>query len=118
MSAPTTKPTPVSLRTPEERYAHVVARLKERGGIEWTTERVQILEKKIKFVRGQHNLRKPVAPILPTKIGEEKEGQVHFYRVMVNGAAHTFVWSQLCRGIVSYRGVGELSGPSVMEGKS
>lgn len=106
------KPKLVSLRPPEERYTHVVARLKERGGIEWTPERVQILEKKIKFVRTQNNLRRIVPHILPTKIGEEKEGQTHFYRVMIANAPHTFVWSQICRGLISYRGPGELTHPT------
>lgn len=109
---PAPKPKPVSLRSPEERYAHVAARLKERGGIEWTIERVQLLEKKIKFVRTQHNLRKVVPHILPTKIGEEKEGHTHFYRVWIAGHTHTFVWSQICRGLISYRGPGELTAAS------
>lgn len=108
MNDAATNPKPVSLRTPEERYAHVAQRMRERGGPAWTPEQVLLLERKIKFVRTQINLRKPVAPILPTKIGEEKEGQTHFYRVLIAGAPHTFVWSQICRGLVSYRGAGEL----------
>lgn len=112
MSDAPTKPKPVSLRTPDERYAHVVTRLQERGAITWTPAQVQTLEKKIKFVRSQINLHKLVAPILPTKIGEEKEGQIHFYRVLIAGAPHTFVWSQICRGLVSYRGAGELKEPT------
>lgn len=99
-------PRPVSLRPPQERYAHVALRLKERGGVEWTPAQVQTLEKKIKFVRSQINLQKLVAPILPTKIGEEKEGTVHFYRVLIATNPHVFVWSQICRGLISYRGPG------------
>jgi hypothetical protein len=110
-TSPVQKPKPVSLRSPEERYAHVVRRLKERGSVDWTPERVQALEKKIKFVRTQHNLRKLVPHILPTKIGEEKEGQTHFYRVWIDGKTHTFVWSQICRGLISYRGPGEITTP-------
>lgn len=109
---PVEKPKPVTLRPAAERYAHVVQRLRERGGIDWPPERVEILEKKIKFVRSQHNLRRLVPHVLPTKIGEEKEGQTHFYRVMIANAPHTFVWSQICRGLISYRGAGELTDPS------
>jgi hypothetical protein len=109
---PVPKAKPVSLRSPEDRYAHVVRRLKERAGIDWAVDRVAHLEKKIKFVRTQHNLQKIVPHILPCKIGEEKEGQTHFYRVMIANAPHTFVWSQICRGLISYRGPGELIHPT------
>lgn len=103
---------PVSLRDPDARFSHVALRLKERGGVEWTPAQVHTLEKRIKMVRTMINLQKPVAPILPTKIGSEKEDRVHFYRVLIAGAPHVFVWSQLCRGIISYRGPGELIQPS------
>lgn len=103
--------TPVALRSDEERYAHVARRLAERGGISWDPVRVATLEKKIKFVRAQMNLRKIVPLVLPTKIGEDKDGHVHYYRVMIANAPHTFVWSQICRGVISYRGPGEITTP-------
>lgn len=105
---------PISLREKTERYAHVAQRLLERGGITWTVERVEALEQKIKFVRSQMNLGKEVPLILPTKIGQEKDGQVHFYRVWIAGKPTTFVWSQICRGIVSFRGLGELNEPTAV----
>lgn len=111
-SASNPKPKPVALRSPEERYAHVARRLSERGGIVWDCARVAALEKKIKFVRTQHNLKRIVPHILPTKIGEEREGKTHFYRVWIDNRTHTFVWSQNCRGLISYRGPGEQSQPS------
>lgn len=105
-------PKPVSLRSEEERYAHVARRLHERGGILWDCARVSALERRIKFVRTRVNLGKIVPHVLPTKIGEEKEGFTHFYRVWIDNRPHTFVWSQICRGLVSYRGPGELAGPT------
>lgn len=111
MNAAPTRPVPVALRTPEERYAHVSQRLNERAGILWDAARVATLEKKIKFVRNQVNLQKPVPHILPTKIGEETHGQTHYYRVWIDGKTHTFVWSQIARGLISYRGPGELGAP-------
>lgn len=104
---------PVSLRSPEERYAHVVQRLNERGGILWDPCQVAALEQKIKFCRSQINLQKPVAPILPTKIAEAKEGQVHHYRVKIAGESHTFIWSQIAKGLISYIGKGEILPPPV-----
>jgi hypothetical protein len=103
---PNTKP--IALRTPAERHAHVAQRMLERGGISWTPEQVLALEKKIRFVRNQINLQKPVAPILPMKIGEEKDGAVHRYRVLIQASPHTFIWAQACRGLISYAGPGEL----------
>jgi hypothetical protein len=111
MTDPAPNPKPVSLRTPAERYAHVVLRLKERGGIEWTPAQVQALEKKIKMVRTRMNLRQLVAPILPSKLADDKEGTVQYWRVLIAGEPVTFVWSQICRGLVSFRGRGELGQP-------
>lgn len=99
---------PISLREKTERYAHVAQRLLERAGITWTIERVEALEQKIKFVRSQMNLGKAVPLILPTKIAETKEGQCHHYRVLIAGEKHTFAWSQVCKGLVSYLGKGEI----------
>lgn len=109
---------PISLREKQERYAHVAQRLLERGGITWTLERVEVLEKKIKQVRTMVNQCKPVPNILPTKIGEEKDGQVHFYRILIAGQPHTVVWSQIARGLVSYRGPGELKEPTPIPEKT
>lgn len=102
------RPKPVALRTKDERYAHVVLRLKERGGIDWTPEKVGWLEGRIKFCRQQLNLHKSVALILPKKIAETKGGQIHHYRCLVSGNPHTFIWSQIARGIISYIGPGEI----------
>lgn len=108
---PAPKVIPIALRPAAERYVHVALRLKERGGIEWTPERVQILEKKIKVVRTLVNQLKPVAPILPQLIGSEPHGNTMYWRVLIAAQSHTFVWSQICRGLVSYRGPGELGTP-------
>lgn len=105
---PTSRVCPVYRRPNAERHAHVAMRMKERGGIEWTPEQVLALERKIRFVRGQLNLGKPVASILPTKFAEDKEGTIHHYRVLIKGESHTFIFSQLCRGLVSYIGRGEI----------
>lgn len=105
------RPVPVSLRLPAERHAHVAQRLLERGGITWDVARVAALEAKIKFVRNQINLGKVVPHILPTKIGQEFHNQNHYYRVWVDGKTTTFVWSQVARGLISFRGMGELGTP-------
>lgn len=107
-ATPDDRPIPVYLRTPADRYAHVAMRLKERAGIEWTVERVQILEKKIKAVRHQIAQNKPVAPILPLKLAESEDGHAHYYRVLINGEPVTFVWSDRCKGLVSFAGRGEI----------
>ena len=111
MSDATANPIPVSLRTPEERFAHVSQRMRERGGIDWDVARVAALEAKIKFVRGRMNEQKPVPTVLPNLIGEDKDGHVQYWRVPIAGQPHTFAWSQNCRGLVSYRGPGELTAP-------
>lgn len=110
-NANTDRPLPVSLRPPAERHAHVVQRLLERGGITWDVARVAALEAKIKFVRGQVNLGKIVPLILPTKFAEEKSGQVHHYKCFIAGEQHTFVWSQIARGLISYVGKGIIMSP-------
>ena len=111
MSEITQDTRPMALREPAERYTHVVLRLQERAAITWTVEQVQALEKKIKTVRMMINQQRTPALILPQKIGEDKEGSVHYYRVLIATAPHTFVWSQVCRGLISYRGPGELAQP-------
>lgn len=108
ISEPPVRIVPIALRERQERYTHVAQRLLERSGIAWPVERVEALEKKIKFVRTQINQCKSVPHILPTKIAETKEGQCHHYRVLIAGEAHTFLWSQVCRGIISYLGKGEI----------
>lgn len=102
-------PRPIALRRAHERHAHVARRMLERGGLVWTPEQVLALEKKIRFVRSQHAQNKPVVAILPTKIGEEKNGAVHRYRVLIASEAHTFAFSQVCRGLVSYVGKGVIA---------
>lgn len=108
---PTTapRPIPVAKRTPAERHLHVAQRMAERAGIQWTVEQVAALEKKIKLCREMVNHGKTPAPILPTKIAETHEGFTHHYRVMIAGSQYTFAWSQICRGIVSFLGKGEIT---------
>jgi hypothetical protein len=108
---PRVRPPAMAFKSTSERYTHVVLRLQERGGITWTTEHVHALEKKIKFVRSRINQQLPVAGILPKKIGEAKNTFIHYYRVLIAGAPHTFIWSQTCRGLISYRGPGENCDP-------
>lgn len=103
-----TKPKPVSLRPAQERYAHVAQRMIERGNLWWDPVQVAALERRIKFVRSQLNLQKSVAPILPTKFAEARDGTIHHYRALIAGQAHTFIWSQQCRGLISFLGPGEI----------
>lgn len=97
-------------KTPAERHAHVAMRMAQRGGITWTVEQVAALEKKINFVRQQMHLNKPVAPILPARIGIEPNTKrhTHYWRCLIAGKSHTFAYSTLAKGLVSYRGPGEL----------
>ncbi len=99
---------PVALRPPAERRAHVAARMLTRGGLTYTPEQVAALEAKIEMVRGKCRLNQPVAPILPKKIGEDKVMQVQYWRVYFAGQPHTFAWSRIAKGLISYAGPGEL----------
>lgn len=105
---PTPRPKPISLREPAERYQHVVARMKERGGIDWPVDKVAWLEGRIKHVRQMENLHKSVALILPKKIAEDKIRNVQHWRFLVDGQPHTAIWSQIAKGLVSYVGPGEV----------
>lgn len=107
-SPPVVKTTPVALLDAPLRHAHVARRMLERSGIVWSVEQVAALEKKIRLVRGMVNEGKIPAAILPTKIGEGKEGQVHYYRILLAGKPHTVAWSQVAKCLISYAGPGEL----------
>lgn len=103
------QPVPIALRPAAERHAHVVARLMERGALTWIPESVAMVEAKIKMVRERLAEGKPVAPILPRKLSEDKMGKVQYWRVLIGGKPHTFVWSTIADGLISYRGPGELA---------
>jgi hypothetical protein len=112
VAAPVERHVPTALLPKELRHAHVARRMLERSGIVWTVEQVEALEKKIKTVRQMVNDGKQPAAILPTKIGEEKNGQNIFFRVLIAAQPHTFVFSRVAKGILTYSGAGELKEPS------
>ena len=115
-SSPAEKPPFVWTLPAAERHAHVVQRMAQRGGITWTVEQVAALEAKINMVRQRMHLNKPVAPILPKLIGKDKPGDtVQYWRVLIAGLPTTFVFSKLCRGLISFRGPGEMVEPHITE---
>lgn len=102
------RPVPIALRPPAERHAHVAQRMFERAQVVCGPDDVAKIEAKIKFVRGKLGQGQPVAPILPQKIGDDKERQVQYWRVLLAGQPHTFAWSNIAKGLVSFVGHGEL----------
>lgn len=104
---------PVCLRPTAERHAHVALRLLDRAGISWTPEQVAALETKIRMVQGMLAAGKPVVAILPRKLADDKQGSVQYWRTLIATKPHTFVWSTMADGLISYRGPGEMASAHV-----
>ena len=105
---PTTRPLPIYRLEPADRYAHVLRRMAERGGLTWTAEQVAHLEGRISFVMAQLAAGKPVAPILPQPIATEKMDTISYWRFLHKGEPHTAVFSKWANGLISYVGRGEI----------
>lgn len=102
---------PIGLRSPEQRFAHIVQRLQERGGITWTIEQVANLEKKIRWTRSKTYSNQTVPAIFPKELCAGRDDTTRHYAVFINSVRHTFIWSRPCRGLISYIGQGEITAP-------
>ena len=107
-ATPPEKPLPVYRLEPAQRYAHIVRRMSERGGLTWTADQVAHLESRIQFVIAQLAQGKPVAPILPKPLATEKMDTISYWRVLIAGDSHTVVLSKWANGLISYVGRGEI----------
>jgi len=84
-----------TLETRPTRFAHVIMRAKERGGLDIDAAKLLTIENKIRLVRKSSSEGKQVSPILPTTT----DGR--YYSVLISGTRHVFVYGRKV-GIISY----------------
>lgn len=89
-------------RVPQaDRYAHVIARAKERGGIDISPALVASIEGEIREARRMAALGSNPSPLC-VRVKGNQHYRRDIFRVKMRGGFHHFIWSRRCDGIISY----------------